>query len=142
MKKLSIVLKQLRESRNLTIKTLAELSGLSNGAIGDIETGKSNGSKKSISKIADALNLSAEERGILDSAFLGREVVGITDPRVRELNKKELSQYEKTMTEAGLFFNDDTISDEDKEKMFRAMTDLFFEAKKINREKRKSKNKE
>lgn len=135
-KKLSIVLKQLRESRGLTIMKLAELTGLANGTIGDMETGKSNGSKKSLSKIAEALKLTVEERGILDSAFLGRDVIGSEDPRVNQLNKKERMQFEDLMKENALFFNDENISEEDKEKLFDALQDAFFTVKVLNKRKK------
>jgi len=135
-KKLSIVLKQLRESRGLTIMKLAELTGLANGTIGDMETGKSNGSKKSLSKIAEALKLTIEERGILDSAFLGRDVIGSEDPRVNQLNKKERMQFEDLMKENALFFNDENISEEDKEKLFDALQDAFFTVKVLNKRKK------
>ncbi|WP_462350821.1 helix-turn-helix domain-containing protein [Fusobacterium varium] len=135
-KKLSIVLKQLRESRGLTIMKLAELTGLANGTIGDIETGKSNGSKKSLSKIAEALKLTIEERGILDSAFLGRDVIGSEDPRVNQLNKKERMQFEDLMKENALFFNDENISEEDKEKLFDALQEAFFTVKVLNKRKK------
>lgn len=63
------------------------------------------------------------------------------DPRVLNLNKRELSQFEKTMEEASLFFNDETVSEEDKQKMVLAISKLFFESKEMNKDKYK-KNKD
>ena len=74
MKSLSVVLKQLRESRDITILKLSEISGVANGTIGDIERGKSNGSKKTLEKLADALKLNSAEKDELYTAFLGRKV--------------------------------------------------------------------
>lgn len=74
MKSLSVVLKQLRESRDITILKLSEISGVANGTIGDIERGKSNGSKKTLEKLANALNLNSIEKDELYTAFLGRKV--------------------------------------------------------------------
>ena len=74
MKSLSVVLKQLRESRDITILKLSEISGVANGTIGDIERGKSNGSKKTLEKLANALKLKSEEKDELYTAFLGRKV--------------------------------------------------------------------
>ena len=54
--------------------------------------------------------------------------------QVLELNKRELSQYEKTMEEASLFFNDETVSEEDKQKMVLAISKLFFESKEMNKD--------
>ena len=73
IEKLSILVKKLRESRDLTIMQLAEKAELGNGTIGDIETGRSKGSRKTLDKIAEALDLNVEERNRLDNAFMGRE---------------------------------------------------------------------
>lgn len=140
MEKLSIVLKQLRESKNMTLEELAKKSGVGRGTIGDIETGKNKSTVKTLGKLAAALELNKEEKNKLDSAFLGRKVAEV-DPRVLELNKREMSQYEKTMEEASLFFNDETVSEEDKQKMVLAISKLFFESKEMNRDKYK-KNKD
>ena len=39
------------------------------------------------------------------------------------------------MNEATLFFNDENISEEDKQKLLLAMNELFFMSKQINKEK-------
>ena len=133
VEKLSILVKKLRESRELTIMQLAEKAGLGNGTIGDIESGRSKGSRKSLNKIAEALNLSIEERGRLDSAFLGREVTGSLDTRVNSLGKRERLQLEELLQENALFFSDDKISDEDKEKFFSSLQEVFFTIKLANK---------
>lgn len=135
VEKLSILVKKLRESRNLTIMQLAEKARLGNGTIGDIESGRSKGSRKSLDKIAEALNLNIEERNRLDNAFMGRDITSISDPRVESLNKRSKSQYDRTMEEAALFFNDENVSEEDKQKLLMAMNELFFMSKQINKEK-------
>jgi len=135
VEKLSILVKKLRESRNLTIMQLAEKARLGNGTIGDIESGRSKGSRKSLDKIAEALNLNIEERNRLDNAFMGRDITSISDPRVESLNKRSKNQYDRTMDEAALFFNDENVSEEDKQKLLMAMNELFFMSKQINKEK-------
>lgn len=135
IEKLSILVKKLRESRDFTIMQLAEKAGLGNGTIGDIETGRSKGSRKTLEKIAEALNLTIEERNRLDNAFMGRDITSMSDPRIENLNKRDKSQYEKTMEEAALFFNDENISEEDKQKLLMAMNEMFFMSKQINKEK-------
>lgn len=140
MEKLSIVLKQLRESKNMTLEELSKKSGVGRGTIGDIETGKNKSTVKTLGKLAAALELNKEEKNKLDSAFLGRKVAEV-DPRVLSLNKREMSQFEKTMEEASLFFNDETVSEEDKQKMVLAISQLFFESKEMNKDKYK-KNKD
>ena len=82
------------------------------------------------------MNLTKEERDRLDNAFMGRNITfSSTDPRVENLNKREKNQYERTMDEAALFFNDENVSEEDKQKLLMAMNELFFMSKQINKEK-------
>ena len=74
MANLNIVLKQLRESKSMTIEELAKKSGVGRGTIGDIETGKNKSTVKTLNKLAVALELTPEEKNKLDSAFLGRNI--------------------------------------------------------------------
>ena len=57
MESTAIVLKKLRESRNLTIVQLAQLAGVGKGTVGDIETGKNKSTIKTLEKISKALKL-------------------------------------------------------------------------------------
>ena len=56
MSNLGITLKKLRESRNLTVKELAEKSGTGNGTIGNIERGANKATVKTLEKISLALS--------------------------------------------------------------------------------------
>lgn len=135
MKSLSLVLKQLRESRDITILKLSEISGVANGTIGDIERGKSNGSKKTLEKISNALKLTSKEKDELYTAYLGRNVSENIDPRVLNLKKRERLQYDDFMNEAILYFQDEKVSDEDKQKLINSLQEAFFEIKFANKRK-------
>ena len=74
MESTAIVLKKLRESRNLTIVQLAELAGVGKGTVGDIETGKNKSTIKTLEKISKALKLTEEERGELFSSFVPKDI--------------------------------------------------------------------
>lgn len=54
-------LKSIRKERKLSQLKLSELSGVSPGMIGDIETGKTNPTLGTIDKIIRALDVSAED---------------------------------------------------------------------------------
>ena len=143
---LALLLKKYRESRNLSIKQLSELAGVGNGTIGEIERGKNKSRPATLEKLSKAIKLTPEERERLFSCLvpkdIGKKIIEASDPRVLSLNKRELSQYEKTMEEASLFFNDETVSEEDKQKMVLAISKLFFESKEMNKDKyRKNKDK-
>lgn len=136
---LAVLLKKYRESRNLSIRQLAELAGVGNGTIGEIERGKNKSRPATLEKLAKALKLTSEEREMLFSCLvpkdIGKKIIESNDPRVEKLNKRELSQYEKTMSEASLFFNDENTSEEDKQKLLMAMNEMFFLSKEINKKK-------
>lgn len=70
MEPLSIVLKKLRESKKLTIEELAKRANIGKGTVGDIETGRSRSTTKTLTKISKALNLSENEKSILFNSFL------------------------------------------------------------------------
>lgn len=75
------------------------------------------------------------------SIFKDLGYVDPEDDRIFTLKRREKNQYERTMNEASLFFNDENIKEEDKEKLLLAMNELFFMSKEINRQKF-SKNKD
>ena len=136
MENYALLIKKFREDRGLSQKQLAEKAGVGSGTIGDIERGDRKGKISTLDKIAKALNLTKEEKNRLDNAFMGRDITSaFNDPRVEKLNKREKSQYEKTMDEAALFFNDENISEEDKQKLLLAMNEMFFMSKQINKDK-------
>ncbi|BEO96245.1 hypothetical protein FNSP10_13320 [Fusobacterium nucleatum] len=138
MESTAIVLKKLRESRNLTIVQLAQLAGVGKGTVGDIETGKNKSTIKTLEKISKALKLTEEERGELFSSFVPKDigVKILKNPLYKELNSRGKKQFEDIIEQSALMFNDESISQEDKEKVLMAIQDAFFDAKKKNQKKK------
>ena len=77
-------------------------------------------------------------------------LVGLTDirrplefinPDLEKLNKRETMQLKDLLHQNAMFFNDETVSDEDKEKFFSALQEAFFEVKFIKQQERKNKTK-
>lgn len=138
MESTAIVLKKLRESRNLTIVQLAQLAGVGKGTVGDIETGKNKSTIKTLEKISKALKLTEEERGELFSSFVPKDigVKILKNPLYKELNSRGKKQFEDIIEQSSLMFNDESISQEDKEKVLMAIQDAFFDAKKKNQKKK------
>ncbi|MGL5123737.1 MAG: helix-turn-helix domain-containing protein [Fusobacteriaceae bacterium] len=145
MNVLGIKLKQLRESRNLTILELADKSKTGNGTIGNIERGANRSTPKTLEKISKALNLNSNERDELMSCLLPNDIgnkINVLNKKNKELeeelnlNKREKLQYDDFMSSATLMFNDESISDEDKEKLFRSLQEVFFETKLLNKKKK------
>ena len=135
--RLSLVLKELRNSRGLTIKKLSELSGVGNGTIGDIESGKSRGSQKTLDILSKTLNLSKKERNRLDSAFLGRQVVFSDTEKTSNLSKNQRIELNDFLQDAILYFQNEKISDEDKAKLFESLQEAYFEIKLANKRRKK-----
>ena len=138
MESTAIVLKKLRESRNLTIVQLAQLAGVGKGTVGDIETGKNKSTIKTLEKISKALKLTEEERGELFSSFVPKDigVKILKNPLYKELNSRGKKQFEDIVEQSVLMFNDESISQEDKEKVLMAIQDAFFDAKQKNKKKK------
>lgn len=74
MNSLGITIKKLRESRGLTQLVLAQKANIGSGTLGDIESGRNKSTIKTVSKIAHALNLTQEEKSMLEAAFLGKDL--------------------------------------------------------------------
>lgn len=57
------------------------------------------------------------------------------DPKVLNLNKRERLQFDDFMNDAVLYFQDEKVSDEDKQKLFDSLQDAFFKIKYANKRK-------
>lgn len=139
MADLSITLKKLREKKGLTQQELVSLSGVGQGTIGDIERGKiKKSSIKTLEKIAKALKLDEEEREELFSVLVPKDI-GIKilkNPLYKNLDGRGKKQFEDIIEQSALMFNDESISQEDKEKVLMAIQDAFFDAKQKNKKKK------
>ena len=57
------------------------------------------------------------------------------DVRVAKLSRREKVQLEEVMNSAAYFFNDASVSDEDKKRLHDTLQELFFDAKMKNKRK-------
>lgn len=136
MKSLAITIKKYREEKGFTQIELAKKAGIGNGTLADIETGKNKSTSKTVNKIIAALGLNQDEKNEVYSAFLGKEITNTDDERVKKLNKRERLQYEDFINDSVLYFQDEGVSFEDKEKFFNSLQDAFFEIKLANKRKK------
>ena len=88
----------------------------------------------------DKIQMLADYFGVLKSDLIEdktttEETVQINPLTGKKMTKRELSQYEKVMNEATLMFNNEDVSEEDKEKLMMALNDMFWKAKQKNKEK-------
>lgn len=124
IKRLGGILKKLRESRNLTIISLATKANIGIGTIGDIERGKNNSKESTLEKIVSALNLSKEERLGLYSGILPEDVA------LRLVNKEKITASQLTR-DAEALFSDASISPSRKEKLILSINEIYYNNKKV-----------
>ncbi|MCI7344227.1 MAG: helix-turn-helix domain-containing protein [Fusobacterium necrophorum] len=126
-------IRQALEIRNLKQIELSEKSGVKPSALNQYISGKIVPRQKALSALALALNVS-------ETWLMGYNVPierNQQDDRFLSLNSKGRKQYENFLNEATMYFNDEKISLEDKEKIFQSLQDVFFEVKLLNKREKK-----
>lgn len=135
-------IKELREEKGLSQIELAKLLNISNTTLSQYETNQRVPSDEIKIKLAEFFNCSVDY-------LLGR--TDIRNPYIPEeytqkhkVTKRDLMQYEDFIEQAGIFFMNDEVAEEDKEKLFRDISELFWKAKEMNKKKygRKKKTKQ
>ncbi|MEL7568371.1 MAG: helix-turn-helix transcriptional regulator [Eubacteriaceae bacterium] len=113
-------IKNLRSDRNLTLRQLEIKSGVSNSYLSQLENGKRGiPSPDILRKLSLALGVSYQEL---------MAVAGYL-PDNNTVTKGDMKQYNKFVEHAQIFFNNNEIDQKDKDKIFRDITDLFWDAK-------------
>lgn len=122
---LSERLKQLRDEKELMQKEVASYLNISTSAYGFYEQGKRTPTPEILSKLSDLFNVSVDY------------LLGKTDNNIpfNEINKKDIKDHNAFLEDARAFFMNGNTAEEDKEKIFKDISDLFWESKKINKDK-------
>lgn len=135
-------IKQLRKEHDLTQEQFGNLFGVVKSTVSMYESNKSIPDDEMKKKIAEYFNVSLDW-------LMGR--TDIRNPYIPEeyaqkykVTKRDLMQYEDFIEQAGIFFMNDEVAEEDKEKLFRDISELFWKAKEMNKKKygRKKKTKQ
>ena len=121
-------IKQLRKSKGLLQKNLSEMTGISLRSITYYETDKVLPNNIAIlKKLAQALGTTVEE--LIDD----REIYKI---EAREKGgKKAEREIEALLSNASALFAGGDLSDDDKDKVMRAITEIYWDTKEKNKEK-------
>ncbi len=128
-------IKKLREDKNLSINQLALYSGVSAAHISRVERGLRVPSPEILKKFSEALRVSYEELMKITGYLNNDNNIPIEYTEKHAITKQDLIQYEDFMKHASAFFMNDEVAEEDKEKLFRDISELFWKAKEINKEK-------
>lgn len=128
------ILKTHRESNNLTLKQLSSISDVGPSTISDIENGKAkNPRMDTLEKLANALNIPV-------NVFFNNNNTQESDfniPKEYKATSRDKKQYLEEMKKANeAFFLDDEFNEEAKKEMLDLMSELFWEAKAMNKRKK------
>lgn len=130
-------MKQLRESKGLTINQLALAAGISGSQISRIENGLRGVPKPTtIRKIAEATGTSYEE--LMDHAgYLQEQTLFEEDVVPNWATNKDKRDFRKMLEDDGeLMFDGIPLDKEDKQRIKDVLTGLFWEAKQMNKRKK------
>lgn len=130
-------IKNLRKQKKLNIRQLAEISMVGKSTISDIENNNVSPTTDTLSKLADALNVSVEEffKEAEDSKPEIHIPAEYTDKY--KVTSRDKKQYEEEMKKANeAFFLNDELSEDAKKEMLDLMSELFWRAKEKNKRKK------
>ena len=114
-------IKKRREELGYTQEQLAEKMGYrSKSTINKIEAGINDITQSKITAFAKILKTTP-------SYLMGWEEEDNNFDPVSILSKKEKFEYDKFMEDAVYYFNDESVSDEDKKKLLDSLNNIFFD---------------
>ncbi|WP_404988408.1 helix-turn-helix domain-containing protein [Clostridium culturomicium] len=125
---LSDRLKSLRDEREIMQKEVAAYLNISTSAYGFYEQDKRTPTPEVLSKLADFYNVSVDY------------LLGITNVKnaylsSNNITKKDIKDHNTFMEDAKALFMNDDVAEEDLEKIYRDISELYWEAKEINKKK-------
>lgn len=126
-------IRQLRKEYNLTQEQFGKLFGIVKSTVSMYESNKSVPDDEMKKKIAEHFNVSLDwlmGRTDIPNAYIPEEYT-----QKHKVTKRDLMQYEDFIKQAGIFFMNDEVAEEDKEKLFRDISELFWKAKEVNKKK-------
>lgn len=116
-------LKKALSLRNMKQSELAKKTGISKSALSQYVSGTIEPRQTNVHLLSKALNVS-------EAWLMGFDVPIERENKnnpISQLTKEEKFEYDKFMNDAVYFFNDDSISNEDKKKLLDSLNDVFFE---------------
>lgn len=129
-------LKHLREQKEYSVNQLALKSGISNAQISRIETGKRKSPKpETLRNLAEALDV---PYGDLMTRAGYTDKVDVTEPQnTGKASSRDMKDFRKFLSQSEIMFDGVPLTDEDKARVQGYMEAMFWEAKKMNKRKKK-----
>lgn len=133
-------IKDLRKDRNLTQIQLAKEIGIAQSTLGMIEKNRTPAGRKTLIKLADFFGVT------VDYLLSEDEEISKNKPEIQvpeeysskyKVTSRDKKQYLEEMKKANeAFFMDDEFNEEAKKEMLDLMSELFWEAKAMNKRKK------
>lgn len=121
-------LKELRKKKHLTQEQLGKAFYLNKSSISRYENDTQIPENELLQSIADYFDVSLDY-------LMGRTSIVNTHSNIVAPTKKEQKNHDTFMEDAKALFMNGELDEDDKEKIFKDISDLFWESKKINKEK-------
>ncbi len=118
----------LRQKLDMKQKELADKVGITEATLSRYENGKRNPRGDIAAKLAKALDVTTDY--LLNENFNDASHSKSSTP-----TKREQKDHDTFMEDAKALFMNGELDEDDKEKIFKDISDLFWESKKINKEK-------
>lgn len=109
-------IKDLRRSKKLSQTDFAKIVGVSQTTVTAWETGKAEPSSSAITRIADYFNVSTDY-------LLGRKE---NESSTENQENKDLKKFLEDNLDNGMTFGDGKVTEEDREKLEIALTQIFY----------------
>jgi len=130
---------RLREEKEMKQKELADLVGITEASLSRYENNKRTPSGEIISKIASALEVSADYLlGLSDNTSLLPEIIIPEEYSSKyKVTSRDKNQYIEKMKKYNVaFFENENLDETDKKEMLDIMTEIFWKAKAQNKRKK------
>lgn len=118
----------LRQKLDMKQKELADKVGITEATLSRYENGKRNPRGDIAAKLAKAL-------GVTTDYLLNENSNDVSQHKASTPHKREQKDHDTFMEDAKALFMNGELDEDDKEKIFKDISDLFWESKKINKEK-------
>jgi DNA-binding helix-turn-helix protein len=144
-------LTEFLNKKNMTLTDFSKKMEVTHVYVSNIKNGKKTASKKFVEKMikkfpectrkeTELLTMLEKDKKIEKLKKLEkqrRETIGKNEEldKISRLNKRERVQLDEVMNSAAYFFNDASVSDEDKKRLHDTLQELFFDAKMKNKRK-------
>ena len=127
-------LKEIRERKGISTNKVELLTNIKKADLSRIENGKK--------KVINAFYLKEFARIYkLDVLDLHKRL-GFIDERVANMNKRERIKHEEFLEGANFYFNDESVTEEEKEKLINSLNSMYFRAKDKKQERKAKREKE